>query len=94
MPLKRCTENGKPGWSWTKNKCFTYKEGSKSSEKAAKNKAIKMGYAIDPKEFKKEIGKSESSSRPLKIVRSILNKILGQKRCCDDDRNSSQQNSS
>jgi hypothetical protein len=95
MPLMRCTENGKPGWSWTKNKCFTYKEGSESSEKAAKKKAIKMGIAIEGPDKFKQIQKSASStSTPVKIVRSILDKILGNKRCCDDDRVPGQQNSS
>jgi hypothetical protein len=97
MPLKRCTEKGRNGWSWGSGKCYTYKSGDKASEKTAKKQAIKQGYAINkdnPEKFKKEISKSESSSRPLKIVRSILDKILGNKRCCDDDRVPGQQNSS
>jgi hypothetical protein len=71
MPLKRCTEKGRNGWSWGSGKCYTYKSGDKASEKTAKKQAIKQGYAINkdnPEKFKKEISKSESSSRPLKIV--------------------------
>lgn len=79
MPLERCTENSKKGWRWgSSGKCYVYKSGDKASEKAAKKQAIKQGYAINkdnPEKFKEEV--SHSSSRPLNIVRSILNKIMG-----------------
>lgn len=54
MPLVRCQEDGKPGWVYGKDvnpdeqaggKCYTYTKGDKTSEAAAKLKAIKQGLA-------------------------------------------------
>ena len=54
MPLVRCQENGKPGWSYGKDvnpndpssgKCYVYEKGDKTGEAAAKLKAIKQGLA-------------------------------------------------
>jgi hypothetical protein len=47
MPLRRCKDNGKPGWSWGSSKCYTYTPGDAASEKAAKAKAYKQGIAIE-----------------------------------------------
>ena len=54
MPLKKCSENGKSGgWKWgNQGKCYFGPD--------AKKKAIKQGYAEDPKHFN-QIMKNESS---------------------------------
>lgn len=61
MPLKRCSDSGKPGWKWgDRGKCYTYKKGDPSSEKKAKKKAIKQGVAIEgPDKFKTKATQDE-----------------------------------
>jgi hypothetical protein len=47
VPLQRVTQGGKPGWRYGKHgKVYTYTEGSSSSERMAKRRAIKQGLAI------------------------------------------------
>ena len=47
MPVKRCSENGKPGYKFgDPGKCYTYKEGNEESRKTAKGKAHAQGAAI------------------------------------------------
>lgn len=47
MPLKRCNEDGKPGWKWgDRGKCYTYPPGDPKAEKEAKSKAVKQAFAI------------------------------------------------
>lgn len=63
MPLKKCSSNNRSGWKWgDKGHCYTGKD--------AKKKAIRQGYAIDPKHFKEEITKSNISK---KEILDILN---------------------
>jgi hypothetical protein len=46
MPVKKCEDDGKPGWKWgDQGKCYTYTAGSEASSAAAKAKAIKQGLA-------------------------------------------------
>lgn len=47
MPLKRCQNEGKPGWKWGEaGKCYTYDPKTMGGEAAAKNKAKKQAAAI------------------------------------------------
>lgn len=47
MPLKRCTQNGRPGFKWSKRgKCYTYKPGNARSRLAARRKALRQARAI------------------------------------------------
>lgn len=47
MPLRRCTKDGKPGWKACDDcRCYTYTEGSSSSEKQAKRKAKRQLAAV------------------------------------------------
>lgn len=47
MPIQRCEEEGKPGWSYGPGgKCYTYEKGDKASALKAKKKAISQGLAI------------------------------------------------
>lgn len=47
MPIKRCKENGKPGYKCgNQGKCYTYSSGDEAGRKAAKKKAIKQCIAI------------------------------------------------
>lgn len=47
MPVKRCRENGKPGWKWgDRGKCYTYKPNDEKASGMAKQKAIKQGIAM------------------------------------------------
>ena len=65
MPLKRCSENGKSGgWKWgNKGKCYFGPDGKK--------KAIKQGYAEDPKHFN-QIMKSEGFASDQDTLREII----------------------
>jgi hypothetical protein len=48
MPIQACKANGKPGYKYgEEGKCFTYKTGSKTSRKRAKQQAINQGLAIE-----------------------------------------------
>jgi hypothetical protein len=48
MPIQVCKANGKPGYKYgDEGKCYTYKAGSKSSRKRAKQQAINQGLAIE-----------------------------------------------
>lgn len=52
MPLEKCSANNTTGYRWGKQgKCYTGKD--------AKLKALKQGYAEDPKHFKEEVSKSD-----------------------------------
>ena len=65
MPLKRCTSNGVSGWRWgTKGKCYTGPD--------AKKKAIKQGYAEDPKHFNKIMNKESKGSITIQDIYNIL----------------------
>lgn len=68
MPLKRCTENGKPGWKWgNTNKCFTGKD--------AKKRAIKMGIAIEgPDKFAQKANAFEEplTNEEIKYVSELM----------------------
>ena len=58
MPVKECSDEGKPGYKYgDSGKCYTYEEGNESSRKTAKRKAIIQGYAITSSQAKE--GKSE-----------------------------------
>lgn len=47
MPLRKSTSGGKPCIKYgAGGKCYPYKAGSASSQKAAKKKALKQGLAI------------------------------------------------
>jgi phage head maturation protease len=47
MPLKRCEDDGRPGWKWgDEGKCYLYEKGSESSEKAARKKALAQAAAM------------------------------------------------
>lgn len=61
MPIKNCSKNGKPGFSWgNASKCWTYTPGDEESKKAAKKACLKQGLAIEgPEKFKKELAKAE-----------------------------------
>lgn len=52
MPLEKCSVNGRDGFRWgSDGKCYTGPD--------AKKKALKQGYAEDPKHFKEEMTKSD-----------------------------------
>lgn len=47
MPIKKCRKEGNPGYKYgDSGKCYTYKSGSESSRKRARNKAREQGQAI------------------------------------------------
>lgn len=46
MPVKACSEGGKPGFQWgDKGKCYTYASGDEAGMKKAKQKAYIQGAA-------------------------------------------------
>jgi hypothetical protein len=48
MPVKKCQENGRPGYKCgDTGKCYTYKSGDESGRKNAKRKAIIQCRAMD-----------------------------------------------
>ena len=48
MPMKKCQEEGKPGYKWgDAGKCYKYTEGDSDSEARAKMQARKQGMAIE-----------------------------------------------
>lgn len=47
MPVRECSEDGKPGYKWGEaGKCYTFTPGNDASQKEAKRKAINQGIAI------------------------------------------------
>jgi len=47
MPLKRCEDDGRPGWKWgDEGKCYTFTEGDEESETAARKKAMAQAAAM------------------------------------------------
>jgi HK97 family phage prohead protease len=47
VPLKRCQDDGKPGWKWgDAGKCYVYTAGNEASEKAARKKAMAQAAAM------------------------------------------------
>jgi len=54
MPIKNCSENGKPGKKFgDSGKCYTYTPNNEQSLKEAKKKALKQGIRIEgPEKFK------------------------------------------
>lgn len=56
MPIRSCSENGKPGFKWGESgACYTYTSGNEESIKAAKKKVLAQAVAIG------DIGKDNSS---------------------------------
>jgi hypothetical protein len=48
MPVKACSDNGKPGFKYGDGgKCYTYTKGNEASRKRAMAKATKQGQAIE-----------------------------------------------
>jgi len=46
MPIKSCSENGKPGWRWGDHgKCYTYTKGDENSSRRAHAKALAQARA-------------------------------------------------
>ena len=46
MPVKQCTEKGKPGYKWgDSGKCYTYEKGDDMDRERARQKAVKQGQA-------------------------------------------------
>lgn len=68
MPLKECTENGRPGYKWgDSGKCYTYTPGDDEGRREAKRRAYVQGYAIEGDVINKEIDDElarEESSQP------------------------------
>lgn len=74
MPLKNCSDGGKPGYKWgDAGHCYTYTKDNPASQKSAKKKAIRQGIAIEgPDKFKKEVTKSaEEIKETDKVVEDI-----------------------
>ncbi len=47
MPIKRCQNEGKPGYKWgDQGKCYIYNPNDESSIKDAKKSAVAQGVAI------------------------------------------------
>ena len=47
MPIKRCQENGTPGYKWgDEGKCYLYNPSDPESESSARKSAIAQGLAI------------------------------------------------
>ncbi len=47
MPVHACSLDGKPGYSWGNQKCYTYAPGDEAGRKEAKRRAILQGYAAE-----------------------------------------------
>ena len=48
MPIRKCTEHGKPGYSCGKSGfCYAYTAGNETGRKRAKQKAINQCLAMD-----------------------------------------------
>lgn len=48
MPVRKCVENGKPGYKCgDSGKCYTYTSNNEQSRKRAKAKAIRQCLAMD-----------------------------------------------
>lgn len=48
MPIQTCQLEGKPGYKWgDSGKCYTYKQGNKTSEAIALAKAQVQGRAVE-----------------------------------------------
>lgn len=51
MPVRKCYQNGKPGFQWGESgKCYTYTRNDKESRERARSKAVAQGQAIKAKE--------------------------------------------
>lgn len=47
MPVKECSENGRPGFKWgDEGKCYTYPPNNEGAKSKAKKSAILQGIAI------------------------------------------------
>ena len=61
MPIKKCNENGKPGYKYGNNgHCYTYIANDEQSRKNAVKKAAKQGVAIEGPDKFAAIQKGES----------------------------------
>lgn len=47
IPVHECIEDGKPGYQWGEQTCYTYVSGNESSRNEAKRRAHIQGYAIE-----------------------------------------------
>ena len=68
MPIRKCTEHGKPGYSCGKSGfCYTYTAGNETGRKRAKQKAINQCLAIDEpisESDLKDVETTDSSRHP------------------------------
>jgi len=47
MPVRRCHQDGKPGYQYGESgKCYTYTPGDETGRKVAKKKAVHQGATI------------------------------------------------
>lgn len=46
MPIHKCRKDGKPGYQWGGQKCYTYEPGNEKSKKEAYEKCLKQMKAI------------------------------------------------
>lgn len=62
MPLQTCSSDGKPGFRWGESgRCYTYASGDSTGRRAAKQKAIKQGIAIEgPDAVREQLAKAHS----------------------------------
>lgn len=62
MPLQTCSSDGKPGYRWGESgRCYTYASGDSTGRRAAKQKAIKQGIAIEgPDAVREQLAKAHS----------------------------------
>ena len=79
MPLKRCEDDGKPGWKWgDAGKCYTFTAGDEASETAARKKAMAQAAAMG--EFP---GTGRSDMVEVEHRHSIVSDVNTRKRLID-----------
>jgi hypothetical protein len=84
MPVRKCTEDGKPGYSCGDLKCYTYTSGNEQSRKTAKRKAIAQCIAIgEPPGSEATLGKEELRET-IEIESRIIAELLKKGCGCDD----------
>ena len=66
MPLKKCTKNGKSGWQWGDQSCFT--------GPGAREKARKQGVAIKISQQKK--GKADKPDLMSQVIEYLENRKI------------------
>ena len=76
MPIHKCYKNGKPGYQWGGQKCYTYEPGDEKSRKEAYEKCVKQMRAIYHSGYRGSSGLVSEFSDMLSGIENKLQDIL------------------